>query len=242
MPLKSQAQRAWMHINEPETAARWERETPGGKRLPRRVKNEYSTWVRSWAPDEEPDPKPNGVECDDDGHMSLYEMFALNETMTGRELHGWLDAIMDMAEEGRDYERDLQKLRAETMHLAAAGDVGDWFDMTSQERADTHRLHGRDTTPVPKDYHQFDFDYVRDRKRANGSILTKKVYKGPETDPETLIAYHRTDAHIILANAFKDVKLAKNFSSPPNEWFDNIEDDLNEIERLAKERLSHAVR
>jgi hypothetical protein len=38
MPLKSKAQRAWMHINKPEMAKRWEKETPKGKRLPNKVK------------------------------------------------------------------------------------------------------------------------------------------------------------------------------------------------------------
>lgn len=36
MPLKSQAQRAWMHIHHPKMAARWEKHTPKGK-LPKHV-------------------------------------------------------------------------------------------------------------------------------------------------------------------------------------------------------------
>lgn len=36
MPMKSQAQRAWMHLHKPEMAARWEAETPPGN-LPERV-------------------------------------------------------------------------------------------------------------------------------------------------------------------------------------------------------------
>lgn len=36
MPLKSQAQRAWMHIHHPKMADRWEKETPKGK-LPKHV-------------------------------------------------------------------------------------------------------------------------------------------------------------------------------------------------------------
>lgn len=36
MPLRSEAQRAWMHANHPEMAARWEKETPAGP-LPERV-------------------------------------------------------------------------------------------------------------------------------------------------------------------------------------------------------------
>ncbi len=36
MPLKSQAQRRWMHANKPAMAKRWEKETPPGK-LPQRV-------------------------------------------------------------------------------------------------------------------------------------------------------------------------------------------------------------
>lgn len=38
MPMQSQAQRKWMHANEPTMAKRWEKETPKGKRLPERVK------------------------------------------------------------------------------------------------------------------------------------------------------------------------------------------------------------
>ncbi len=36
-PFKSQDQRAWMHINEPEMAKEWEKETPKGKELPKKV-------------------------------------------------------------------------------------------------------------------------------------------------------------------------------------------------------------
>ena len=38
MPLKSQAQRRWMHATHPMMAARWEKETPKGKKLPERAK------------------------------------------------------------------------------------------------------------------------------------------------------------------------------------------------------------
>ncbi len=34
MPFKSQAQRKMMHSQHPEIAARWEKETPKGKKLP----------------------------------------------------------------------------------------------------------------------------------------------------------------------------------------------------------------
>lgn len=36
MPMKSQAQRAFLHIHHPEMAKRWEAETPAGK-LPEHV-------------------------------------------------------------------------------------------------------------------------------------------------------------------------------------------------------------
>src|SRR5258708_38769157 len=36
MAVKSQSQRAWMHIHHPKMAKRWERETPKGK-LPKHV-------------------------------------------------------------------------------------------------------------------------------------------------------------------------------------------------------------
>ncbi len=38
MPFKSTAQRRWMYANDPKMAKRWERETPKGKKLPKRVK------------------------------------------------------------------------------------------------------------------------------------------------------------------------------------------------------------
>ena len=38
MPFKSDDQRKWMHANKPEMAKRWEKETPKGKDLPKKVK------------------------------------------------------------------------------------------------------------------------------------------------------------------------------------------------------------
>jgi len=37
MPLRSQAQRKWMHANDPAMAKRWEADTPAGK-LPKKAK------------------------------------------------------------------------------------------------------------------------------------------------------------------------------------------------------------
>ena len=37
-PFKSKRQRRWMHANDPEMAAEFERATPKGKRLPEKVK------------------------------------------------------------------------------------------------------------------------------------------------------------------------------------------------------------
>jgi len=37
MPMKSQAQRAWMHTHHPKMADRWEEHTPKGAKLPKRV-------------------------------------------------------------------------------------------------------------------------------------------------------------------------------------------------------------
>ena len=39
MPFKSKKQRAWMHKNKPAMAKKWERETPKGAKLPRKVKS-----------------------------------------------------------------------------------------------------------------------------------------------------------------------------------------------------------
>ena len=38
MPFKSKKQRAWMHKNKPAMAKRWEKETPKGAKLPKKVK------------------------------------------------------------------------------------------------------------------------------------------------------------------------------------------------------------
>lgn len=37
MPFQSQQQRRWMHMKHPDMAARWEKETPKGKPLPKKV-------------------------------------------------------------------------------------------------------------------------------------------------------------------------------------------------------------
>lgn len=42
MPFKSQAQRAWMHANKPEMAAKWEKHTPKGKKLPKKAHHKES--------------------------------------------------------------------------------------------------------------------------------------------------------------------------------------------------------
>ncbi len=36
MPMKSQAQRKWMHANKPKMAERWEKETKKGTKLPKK--------------------------------------------------------------------------------------------------------------------------------------------------------------------------------------------------------------
>lgn len=38
MPMKSQAQRRFLHAKHPEIAKRFEKETPKGKKLPKKVK------------------------------------------------------------------------------------------------------------------------------------------------------------------------------------------------------------
>jgi len=35
MPFQSESQRKWMYANDPDMAARWEKETPKGKKLPK---------------------------------------------------------------------------------------------------------------------------------------------------------------------------------------------------------------
>lgn len=36
MPMKSEAQRKWMHANKPKMAKRWEKETPKAAKLPKK--------------------------------------------------------------------------------------------------------------------------------------------------------------------------------------------------------------
>jgi hypothetical protein len=38
MPMKSKAQRRWLHANEPEVAKKFEDKTPKGAKLPEKVK------------------------------------------------------------------------------------------------------------------------------------------------------------------------------------------------------------
>ena len=38
MPFKSQAQRSWMHIHHPGIAKKWEKHTPAGAKLSKRVR------------------------------------------------------------------------------------------------------------------------------------------------------------------------------------------------------------
>ena len=38
MPIKSKAQRAYLHANKPKVAAKLESKTPKGKKLPKKVK------------------------------------------------------------------------------------------------------------------------------------------------------------------------------------------------------------
>ena len=37
-PMKSEAQRRWLHKFHPEMAEKWEKETPDNKKLPKKVK------------------------------------------------------------------------------------------------------------------------------------------------------------------------------------------------------------
>lgn len=38
MPFQSKSQRKWMHANKPKMAKQWEKETPEGKKLPKKAK------------------------------------------------------------------------------------------------------------------------------------------------------------------------------------------------------------
>lgn len=37
MPFKSESQRKWMYKNKPDMAKKWQKETPKGKKLPKKV-------------------------------------------------------------------------------------------------------------------------------------------------------------------------------------------------------------
>lgn len=47
VPLKSEAQRRWMHAKHPQMAQRWEAETPTGKRLPAKLGKKRKSNKRS---------------------------------------------------------------------------------------------------------------------------------------------------------------------------------------------------
>jgi hypothetical protein len=46
MPMKSQAQRAYLHIHHPEVAKEFEKATPKGKELPKKVSTKKTKRVR----------------------------------------------------------------------------------------------------------------------------------------------------------------------------------------------------
>jgi len=52
MPMRSKAQRAFLHANEPEVAKKFEKETPKGKRLPKKVSEDAGTTKTSTKPRE----------------------------------------------------------------------------------------------------------------------------------------------------------------------------------------------
>lgn len=56
MPFSSQAQRAYMHINEPEIADKWEKETPKGAKLPKKIGEEINFHVVTKPESHETDP------------------------------------------------------------------------------------------------------------------------------------------------------------------------------------------
>ena len=47
MPFKSKKQRAWMHANKPKMAKKWEKETPKGAKLPKKVKKNVKRGKKS---------------------------------------------------------------------------------------------------------------------------------------------------------------------------------------------------
>ena len=49
MPMKSQAQRKYMHARHPEMAAEMEEKTPKGKKLPKKVKRKKAKRKRKGA-------------------------------------------------------------------------------------------------------------------------------------------------------------------------------------------------
>jgi hypothetical protein len=43
VPYRSQSQRAYLHAKHPKIAARWDKETPKGKKLPKKVRKKRGT-------------------------------------------------------------------------------------------------------------------------------------------------------------------------------------------------------
>jgi len=164
--------------------------------------------------------------------FTLKEFFPIVEGI-GRDLHDWLDVIMDIAEEGGNFDSELHKLIAAAQHTMAAGDVptspnsitypgNDYYDKLHQH----YVAHG-ETMKVPKDFAIFDF--------INGK------YTGSELDPKKKIGWHRYDAHLNLTALIEDIadphadhprwKAIKSRSA-------QIMTHCDEIEKLAKENYS----
>lgn len=175
--------------------------------------------------------------------MRLVEFFIFEDT--GRDLHDFLDVIMDTAQEGRPYERELRQLRARILTVAATGDVIDPSHLDSNKLRAQIDIHGR-SGPVSAGFGSamWDFDRKDYSQRSNGTGGTWKDggrgkfvhpirYGGRVWEPAQLIGHWRQQAHTELDQAI--------FTTPtygtkraPEDKFEDIEDAVDQIAKIAK--------
>lgn len=97
MPIKSQAQRAFLHIHHPKIAKRWERETPKGK-LPKHVSDGAEPELAEFFGVNEGPGGKTDVSMDVELFIRLLE-WAREEAQTDVQVHDVAEAVEVLSEE-----------------------------------------------------------------------------------------------------------------------------------------------
>lgn len=165
----------------------------------------------------------------------LAEFFIFEDT--GRDLHDMLDVILDMAETGVNYERELMELRNRAQTLSAAGDSPDIANDRSVSLDDyisQRKIHGPNAASISKNYtgHEFSVDY--DTAKSMRLHVPNLKYKGPSQDAVEELAMWRARAHTELRFAMFDVRQKKPWMPKFEHQFEQVERCIDEIEKLAK--------